>query len=68
VIGDLRPGAARQRGTLALDLAGIAEAIEHHVRAGVRQRFRDPLADPAGGTGDDRTLSFEHAGLSMMPI
>jgi hypothetical protein len=37
-----------QIGAQGLDLARVSKAIEHHIDAGLGQRRRDPLADPAG--------------------
>ena len=49
-----------ESGAQALDLRGIAEAVEHQVRALARQRPGDAQSDAAGRTGDERELAFQH--------
>ena len=52
-------------GTRALDLVGVAEAVEDHVRPFGGERRGDAEADAAGGTGDECELSFHGAGVYM---
>jgi hypothetical protein len=49
---------------LLLRAVDIAESVEHDVGALARQAEGDAEADAAGGSGHQRSLSFEHGELS----
>jgi hypothetical protein len=42
-----------------LGIGGPADVVDHHVGAGVPEAYRDPLADPGTGAGDERSLSLQ---------
>src|SRR5690348_10365103 len=51
--------------SLALDHFRLAEPVQHHITAGLRKSHGNPGADPACGTGHDRSFATQGAKLPM---
>ena len=60
-IGGLDPEALLELHAGLLDLGLVAEAVEHHVHAGLGEGLGDAEADAAGRAGDDGGLAGELA-------
>ena len=58
---------ARDVGLQALDLLGIAEAVEQNIGAFARHGSRDGKPDARGRTSDEGSFTFESRCLHTFP-
>jgi len=67
-IVDLDAGLGGDPGPRAGDFGSLAESVQHHGGAGLRQRTRNAETNAAGGAGDHRHLAGQRPRRYVLPL